>query len=159
MRNRISQIMHHVGLTPAKFAEVINIQRSAMSHITTGRNNPSLDVVLKILEKYPFVDPEWLLYGKGEMIRKNKNTASTSVQQDLFSSTSPPQTPVVETVSTVAPKNRQEKRVEEPQNNMKHIIQEPVVIKKIESRNVSKIMIFYSDNTYETFIPEKMKKD
>ena len=50
MRDRILKIMEREGLTPSKFAESIGIQRSAMSHIISGRNNPSLDVLLKILE-------------------------------------------------------------------------------------------------------------
>jgi transcriptional regulator with XRE-family HTH domain len=47
MRDRILKIMEREGLTPSKFAESIGIQRSAMSHIISGRNNPSLDVLLK----------------------------------------------------------------------------------------------------------------
>ena len=49
MKERILQIMNQAGLNHSKFAEVIGIQRAAMSHITSGRNNPSLDVVSKIL--------------------------------------------------------------------------------------------------------------
>ena len=67
MRDRILKIMEREGLTPSKFAESIGIQRSAMSHIISGRNNPSLDVLLKILERFTYVDSDWLLFGKGEM--------------------------------------------------------------------------------------------
>ena len=55
MRDRILKIMEREGLTPSKFAESIGIQRSAMSHIISGRNNPSLDVLLKILERFTYV--------------------------------------------------------------------------------------------------------
>ena len=61
MRDRILKIMEREGLTPSKFAESIGIQRSAMSHIISGRNNPSLDVLLKILERFTYVDSDWLL--------------------------------------------------------------------------------------------------
>ena len=47
MIGRITQIMEREGLTPSKFAEAIGIQRSAMSHILNGRNNVSLDVLIK----------------------------------------------------------------------------------------------------------------
>ena len=47
MKDRILAVMEHEGLTPSKFAEAIGIQRSAMSHIISGRNNPSLDVLIK----------------------------------------------------------------------------------------------------------------
>jgi transcriptional regulator with XRE-family HTH domain len=66
MKARILQIMESEGLSPSKFAETIGIQRSAMSHIISGRNNPSLDVLMKILETFPYVDSDWLLFGKGE---------------------------------------------------------------------------------------------
>ena len=65
MKERIIQIMEHEGLSSSKFAEEIDIQRSAMSHILSGRNNPSLDVLLKILKKFTYIDSDWLLFGKG----------------------------------------------------------------------------------------------
>jgi transcriptional regulator with XRE-family HTH domain len=160
MKDRILQIMHREGLTPAKFAEVIEVQRSTISHIAKARNEPSLDVIKKILEKYPYIDRDWLLFGTGNMIRSK--TMSKTIQADLFSdniSNTPPQTPITPPRKTTSSENRREIVVERPQNSNKPLVQEPVTIKKIESRNVSKIMIFYSDNTYETFIPEKINKD
>ena len=82
MIERITQIMEREGLTPSKFAEAIGIQRSAMSHILNGRNNVSLDVLIKILGRFTYVDSDWLLFGKGEMIRDHVLT-----QPDLFSNT------------------------------------------------------------------------
>ena len=72
MIGRITQIMEREGLTPSKFAEAIGIQRSAMSHILNGRNNVSLDVLIKILDRFTYVDSDWLLFGKGEMVREGK---------------------------------------------------------------------------------------
>ncbi|MDR1257765.1 MAG: helix-turn-helix domain-containing protein [Tannerellaceae bacterium] len=150
MKNRILQVMQREGLTPAKFAAAIDIQRSAVSHITTGRNNPSLDVIMKILEKYPYIDPDWLIYGKGNMMRKN----TPPVQTDLFSLA-----PLITPKVTAAPENRREIKAEKPVVTIKQPVQEPVIVKKNESKNVTKIMLFYSDNTFETFIPEKINKD
>ena len=65
MIGRITQIMEREGLTSSKFAEAIGIQRSAMSHILNGRNNVSLDVLIKILDRFTYVDSDWLLFGKG----------------------------------------------------------------------------------------------
>jgi transcriptional regulator with XRE-family HTH domain len=154
MKDRISQIMYREQLTPAKFAEVIGIQRSAMSHIMTGRNNPSLDVIKKILEKYPYIDPDWLLSGKGSMMRNDIKPK----QLDMYSN-APSYTPVSTPKVTETPENRRKIEAEKPQIILKQPIQEQVVTKKNESKNVSRVMIFYSDNTYETFVPEKIKKD
>ena len=141
MIERITQIMEREGLTPSKFAEAIGIQRSAMSHILNGRNNVSLDVLIKILDRFAYVDSDWLLFGKGEMERNRMPT-----QPDLFSNTA-----INPSGGQVALEYRKEMRVDTPVNS---IIQQETVTKK-----VSKIMVFYSDNTFDTFISEKNKKE
>lgn len=142
-------VMDREGLTPAKFAEEIGIQRSAMSHIMNGRNNPSLDVLVKILERFTYVDSDWLLFGKGNMIRNLIQN-----EPDLFTNTpiNPPEVQVV-------PENRKEIRVDTPVNSVKQPVIERIIQEEKPSRNVSKIMIFYSDNTFDTFVPEKNKKE
>lgn len=149
MRERIKMVMDREGLTPAKFAEEIGIQRSAMSHIMNGRNNPSLDVLVKILERFTYVDSDWLLFGKGNMIRNLIQN-----EPDLFTNTpiNPPEVQVV-------PENRKEIRVDTPVNGVKQPVIERIIQEEKPSRNVSKIMIFYSDNTFDTFVPEKNKKE
>ena len=149
MKDRILTVMEHEGLTPSKFVEAIGIQRSAMSHIISGRNNPSLDVLVKILERFTYVDSDWLLFGKGNMIRQHVLT-----EPDLFTNTAINLSDGQET-----PEYRKEIRVETPVNTHKPPVIEQIVYPEKTSRNVSKIMIFYSDNTFETFTPEKNKKD
>lgn len=149
MKNRILRVMDHEGMTPSRFAEAIGIQRSAMSHIISGRNNPSLDVLLKILERFTYVDSDWLLFGKGDMMREHMLT-----QPDLFTNTAknPPNVPDVS-------EYRREIRVDPPTNIIQQTTIEHINLQEKSSRNVSKIMIFYSDNTFETFTAEKNKKD
>ena len=65
---RLTQILNHTGLNAAAFADKIGIQRSAISHLLSGRNKPSLDFVLKILGSYPEFDLYWLLTGKGNLL-------------------------------------------------------------------------------------------
>lgn len=87
MIKRIEALMKVKNLTASQFADTIGIQRSGMSHILAGRNNPSLDFVLKVLNVFPEISPAWLLQGKGEMyanLSVPKNMVSTS-QQELFS--------------------------------------------------------------------------
>ena len=143
MRDRILKIMEREGLTPSKFAESIGIQRSAMSHIISGRNNPSLDVLLKILERFTYVDSDWLLFGKGEITEPNLFTNMLENRPNV----------------QVVAENRKEIGVETPVNIQKQPVVEQVICQEKPSKNVSKIMIFYSDNTFDTFVPEKNKKD
>lgn len=72
MVERILQILKVKNLTPSKFADQIGIQRSGMSHIMSGRNYPSLDLVMKIINQFPDINPEWLLMGVGHMIKSTQ---------------------------------------------------------------------------------------
>ena len=65
MINRINLILRAKNITARQFAEEIGIQPSGMSHILGGRNNPSLDFAVKVLKRYPEIDANWLLLGKG----------------------------------------------------------------------------------------------
>lgn len=149
MRDRILKIMEREGLAPSKFAESIGIQRSAMSHIISGRNNPSLDVLLKILEQFTYVESDWLLFGKGQMTREHVLTES-----NLFTNRT-----INQPDAKVVPEYRREIGVETPVSNPKQPVIEQIICQDKPSKNVSKIMIFYSDNTFDTFVPEKGKKD
>ena len=67
MIDRINLIMQAKNINASQFADEINIQRSGMSHIMSGRNKPSLDFIMRVLKRYPEIDTNWLLFGKGEM--------------------------------------------------------------------------------------------
>lgn len=67
MVNRINLLLQAKNITARQFAEEIGIQPSGMSHILSGRNNPSLDFVMKVIRRWPEVNINWLMFGKGEM--------------------------------------------------------------------------------------------
>jgi len=76
---RLKKVIEYYGETASSFAEKINVQRSSISHILSGRNKPSLDFILKILTSYPEVELYWLLNGKGEFpSQKEKNSKITT---------------------------------------------------------------------------------
>jgi len=72
MKERILEFLKAENKSSAQFAEEIGVQPSGISHILSGRNNPSLDFVLKMLEKYNFLSTEWLLFGKGSMYKDSR---------------------------------------------------------------------------------------
>ncbi len=142
MKDRISAIMDHEQMTQAQFAAAIGIQRAAMSHIMSGRNNASLDVVQRILNTFPYIDPDWLLFGKGEMMRTDGS------QLDLFGQPSvAPTIHVVPDDSTPA-----EAPAPEPAAPVQPSAP-PVAAPSLPPKHVTKIMIFYSDNTFEVLRP------
>lgn len=140
--------MSHEGMTPSKFAEAIGIQRAAMSHIIAGRNNPSLDVATKIMKRFKAVNPNWLLLGQGEMFTESENTETPLFQNEA----------VLPTVNADASENRKEIGVETSINNQIIPVNQQIVYKEKTSKEVSRIIIYYSDNSFEEFLPEKINK-
>lgn len=65
MQERLQEILTNERLTPARFAELVGVQRSSVSHILSGRNKPSLDFLQKTLVNFEHINPDWLISGKG----------------------------------------------------------------------------------------------
>lgn len=149
MIERITQIMEHEGLSPSKFADEIGIQRSAVSHILNGRNNASLDVLMKILSRFTYVDTDWLLFGKGEMERTIVSNLPVNPQN----------TPVNPSDRSLFPEYRKENGVDTPVNLTQPPVVERIIHQDNKCKKVTKIMIFYSDNTFDSFISEKSEKE
>ena len=61
LNNTIKSFIVSKNLSPSKFADEIGVQRSSISHILSGRNKPSLDIVQKIIRRYPEIGTDWLL--------------------------------------------------------------------------------------------------
>ena len=72
MKERILEFLKTENKSSALLAEEIGVQPSSISHIISGRNNPSLDFVIKLLSRYPSLSADWLLFGNGQMFRENK---------------------------------------------------------------------------------------
>lgn len=72
MKTRIEQLIKTENLTSVKFAEIMGVQPSNISHILSGRNNPSYDFIVKLLERFPDINPEWILLGKGDVYKCNQ---------------------------------------------------------------------------------------
>lgn len=66
MNNRLQQFLELENLTPAKLADTIGVQRSGLSHILSGRNKPSYEFITRLLNKFPRINSDWLITGKGK---------------------------------------------------------------------------------------------
>ena len=78
MIDRIKQVIEYSQLSSSAFADTIGISRSGLTHLLTGRNQPSLDVARKILAKFPEISTEWLIMGMGDMLRLDEQTVISS---------------------------------------------------------------------------------
>ena len=79
---RLKIMMEHYGLTATALADSIEVQRSSISHLVSGRNKPSLDFVLKVLQKYPEVELYWLLNGKGSFPKEEQSASPTLFSEE-----------------------------------------------------------------------------
>ena len=66
MRDRIKQIIEREGMSQSQFADYIGVNRPTLSHVIAGRNNPSMEIVMKIHQTFPKINILWLLDGIGE---------------------------------------------------------------------------------------------
>jgi plasmid maintenance system antidote protein VapI len=74
MENRVLKVIDNSGLTAAEFALKVGIQSAQISHIKSGRNKVSLEIVQRILANFDEINPDWLILGKGEMYRNSSKT-------------------------------------------------------------------------------------
>ncbi|NLA24700.1 MAG: helix-turn-helix transcriptional regulator [Bacteroidales bacterium] len=131
MRDRIAKIIEQEQLTNAGFAEEIGVQASSISHVLSGRNNPSIDFVIKILERFRGINSEWLLLGKGEMYKsvyyQAENIQENKEPNDLFSQKTP-ETPVNEPI-------KQQTYIPDLNNNTE----------------IEKIVMFFTDGSFKIY--------
>ena len=120
--NRLKTVIEYFGESASSFSEKIEVQRSSISHIISGRNKPSLDFILKILKAYPDISLYWLLNGKGKML-ENKIPTSTS--------SSP-------------------KPIKRTDGDINKNISKPLITSK--NNEIDRIVIFFSDGTFKNYI-------
>ena len=147
MKDRIKKIMEKEDLTASRFADRLEINRAVVSHILTGRNNPSLDVVTKILLEMDYINSDWLLRGEGSMYKDGFSPKDEN-ERTLFD-----KEPVNEGENTDVNKYAKEMEVESDENMPKLDVKQSVTPIPITKRKVRQIIIYYDDNTFETFGP------
>ena len=84
---RLQTIMDYYGLSASAFADALEIQRSGISHLLSERNKPSLDFILRLVEKFPEVDMYWITQGKGIFppVKEAEKEPKAAYPIDLFS--------------------------------------------------------------------------
>ena len=83
MKDRIAHIIRAKNLTAAEFAIRLGIQPSNISHLLSGRNNPSLDFVRKLKETFPEYNLDWIIFGTGPMTVSEPFVTSSTIVEPL----------------------------------------------------------------------------
>lgn len=126
---RLQKILEFYDLSAAAFADAIDVGRSSISHILSGRNKPSLDFVLKVVQTYPEVELYWLLNGKGSFPQEADK--EKVLRKDSESPANKDTLPFAGTIEKRPPSE--------------------LIQKEGKSRDIKKIVIFYTDGTFEAF--------
>ena len=122
---RLNIIMNYYEISAALFAEKIDVQRSSISHILSGRNKPSLEFVLKVLKEFPEVELYWLLNGTGSFPKTEiKKMTPTPT---LFKKEQPSEKKPTEVVTEQLTKNN------------------------VKDDEIDRIVIFFKDGTFKNY--------
>lgn len=151
IKDRFKMIMDREKLTAGAFAESIGVAQATISHILGPRNKyPSTEVILRLHQRYNDINLEWLLTGDGEMSNLPNSSIESGFDYPLFAEN--PLNPSEESASV---ENRKEIASESLSNTPKEIVKQEIIYKERPPRKITEIRIFFDDNTYETFKPEK----
>lgn len=150
---RLEIILDYYSLSASAFADKVGVQRSSLSHLLSGRNKPSLDLILKIIDSFPEVDLYWILNGKGNFPKSEKieikNTVLSSplLENNDLESKSEIQPDLFSTDNTVEKNRVFEKNLENFSNTRN--FDNPN-----SNSDIDRIVVFYRNGTFKNYKPE-----
>ncbi|MBQ3245068.1 MAG: helix-turn-helix transcriptional regulator [Bacteroidaceae bacterium] len=167
-RERIELLMKCYNLTPSQFADRTGIQRASVSHIISGRNKPSLEVMQKIFEAFPELDIKWLMTGQGDEPVMGASVEAPEVkpvENTLFTQPQPPmQNTQPAIMRTQVANEPQPVRQSKPQSaTLRQQAERParrtqsqrIQAVHTDEKRIKEIRVYYTDGTYEILFPER----
>ena len=77
MNRRFQTILDLENLSPAQLADRLGVQRSGISHILSGRNKPSFELLQRVVQSFPEISAEWLITGNGKPLKEQNQAAAS----------------------------------------------------------------------------------
>ncbi len=150
--------MQYYNISASEFAETLGIQRSSISHFLSGRNNPSLDVIKKILTAYPDISADWLILDEGEMFINSPKMPVIPQQPDLFAVKDEDRAPYYtkSELQAQAEKARLKDDYADKKEEEKVIANTDSLATEIDSNkemSVERIVIFYKNGKFKEYLP------
>lgn len=113
MNRRFQTILDLENLSPAQLADRLGVQRSGISHILSGRNKPSFELLQRVVQSFPEISAEWLITGNGKPLKEQNqaaasgaaSSATSSAANSRSSGTTPSTTPSISTSTTSGSNN------------------------------------------------------
>ena len=146
LSEKIKRILNDKHLSPSRFADEIGVPRSSVSHILSGRNKPSLDMVQKILRRFPELGTDWVLTADTE------STPAVPPAEPFLSSPAPTEKVPKSTGrhSADRPATHQETP---PSTQAARSVASPPPVPVMREKEIEKILIFYADKTFTEYRP------
>ena len=142
MKEKLDILLKNKGLTATSLARILGIQPSGLSHILSGRNKPSFDLVVKILRAFPEINPDWLLLDSEAIFR---TAAAEPGDAPLFHDQ--------EFATENEPLGSSAQNIEfsesnpETKNDMSHIFHRSQNGRK----DVERIVVLYTDGSFDSY--------
>lgn len=153
MNTRLKQFLAAENISQSQFADTIRVVRASVSHVLSGRNNPSYEFIKAIMNCYPNLNMEWLMLGKGKMYKEQSEslpkaqTPAPLPESDLLfgdyyddMEITPPEEEKVVPFPEQEVKNQPTTNINTLNNTIQTIVKQ---------RNVSKILILFDDGTFQ----------
>ena len=87
MNRRFQTILDLENLSPAQLADRLGVQRSGISHILSGRNKPSFELLQRVVQSFPEISAEWLITGNGKPLKEQNQAAASGAASGATSGT------------------------------------------------------------------------
>jgi len=165
MEDRLLKLLDVEQLSSSKFADIIGVQRSSVSHILSGRNKPSFDFLQKTLKAFPLLNADWLVLGEGKMYEGDlAPLGGTLFDQplkaaDQVQNNAPEEAVKDDMESTVEEDKADEDAVSSEKSQAEkpiaalHSMPGPVssAVKAVQDRKIARVILLYNDNSFESF--------
>ena len=179
INDRFTKILEYSGFTASEFADEIDVQRSSISHIISGRNKPSLEFIVKIKNRFPEISWDWIILGQGEMLQNNSALSTSESKINLEEENSSPdlftlidedykneifiqenlqkETPRESNTPFPTPKKEkisdsQRLEVQEDISEVQNIVNQSITNSPTENK-IKRIVFFYENGKFEAFEP------
>lgn len=155
MNTRLQQFIAAENISQAQLADSLNVARAGVSHILAGRNKPSYDFLTSLIQKFPRLNLEWLMFGKGKMYKDSVEVSAMAptpkkvVESELLFTDMDLEE---ELSDTTLPKEIPSESIQERANinSLSNIINlDKQSQLSVIQRNVKKIIILFDDGTYQ----------
>ena len=164
MKDRIKQIQNITQMSQQDFAKAIGVAPGSLSSVYSERTQPTSNYVLGIHKAFPDININWLMFGEGEMyVNKDSSPSDPPLPHvgdgaegslSLFDQTAPSPSEVLPFAGQGVPVSRSTEM-----GSLSPAMQMgvPVAAKEFDNkkREVKEIRVFFSDGTYESFLPSK----